>query len=239
MIEFGKTLRLAREAKGYTISQLAEATHMIHQTIEDLENENFSRIAAPIYGRGFVKLYCEAVDLDPKPMIAEFMEIFSGNRELGIKERMVAPPTTTETDSIETIQEQEDASDSLESFVLPDPIAPEPPKSRITMPVQADLTSTKFGDDAATEEPKKQKISLSRYAAPLREASLPSIPPTVWRIAALAIGGILVFWLMMIGLKAHYKATSGAKDITPTPPESAETANTERAKVDVPPLYVD
>ena len=80
MIEFGKTLRLAREAKGYTVSQLAEMTRMIHQTIEDLENENFTRIAAPIYGRGFVKLYCEAVGLDPKPMIAEFMEIFSGNR---------------------------------------------------------------------------------------------------------------------------------------------------------------
>lgn len=230
MIEFGKTLRLAREAKGYTISQLAEATHMIHQTIEDLENENFSRIAAPIYGRGFVKLYCEAVDLDPKPMIAEFMEIFSGNRELGIKERTIAPPTTTETESCETIQEQEDASDSLESFVLPDPIAPEPPKSRIIMPV---------GDGAATEEPKKQKISLSRYAAPLREASLPSIPPTVWRIAALAIGGILVLWLMMIGLKALYKATSGEKDATTIPTESAEIANAERAKVDVPPLYVD
>ena len=85
MIEFGKTLRLAREAKGYSVSQLAEATRMINQTIEDLENENFTRIAAPIYGRGFVKLYCEEVGLDPKPMIAEFMEIFNGNRELGIK----------------------------------------------------------------------------------------------------------------------------------------------------------
>ena len=239
MIEFGKTLRLAREAKGYTISQLAEATHMIHQTIEDLENENFSRIAAPIYGRGFVKLYCEAVDLDPKPMVAEFMEIFSGNRELGIKERTIAPTSVAETDSCATIQNQEDASDSIETFFIPEPIAPEPPKSRITMPMQADPIGTGFGDGATAEEPKKQKISLARYAAPLREASLPSIPPTVWRISALAIGAILALWLMMTGLKALYKATSGTKEATTIPAESAETANTERAKVDVPPLYVD
>ena len=64
MIEFGKTLRAAREAKGYTVSQLAEATRLMHQVVEDLENENFTRIPAPIYGRGFVKLYCEAVGLD-------------------------------------------------------------------------------------------------------------------------------------------------------------------------------
>ena len=37
MIEFGATLRAAREAKGYTIAQVAEATHMAPSTVEDLE----------------------------------------------------------------------------------------------------------------------------------------------------------------------------------------------------------
>ena len=87
MIEFGKTLREAREAKGYTITQIADATRMMSSIVEGLENEDFSRIAAPIYGRGFVKLYCEAVGLDPKPLVAEFTEIFNGNREPSIRER--------------------------------------------------------------------------------------------------------------------------------------------------------
>lgn len=90
MIEFGKTLVAAREAKGYTIAQVAEITHLASSTITDLENENFSRIAAPIYGRGFVKLYCETVGLDPKPMVAEFMEIYSGNRDTNIREREIS-----------------------------------------------------------------------------------------------------------------------------------------------------
>ena len=90
MIEFGKILRTAREARGYSISQLAELTHITSSAIEDLENENFSRFPAPIYGRGFVKLYCEAVGLEAKPLVDEFMDIYNGARELNIKDRPIA-----------------------------------------------------------------------------------------------------------------------------------------------------
>jgi len=80
MTEFGKTLREAREAKGFSVSQLAEITRIMPQIIEDFEVERFTRIAAPIYGRGFVKLYCEAVGLDPKPLIDAYMELQTGRR---------------------------------------------------------------------------------------------------------------------------------------------------------------
>lgn len=78
MMEFGNSLRAAREAKGYTPVQLAEMTRLAPSVIYSLENEDFSRIAAPIYGRGFVKLYCEAVGLDSKIYIAEFMNRMNG-----------------------------------------------------------------------------------------------------------------------------------------------------------------
>ena len=64
MIEFGYTLRKAREAKGLTLKDIAQSTHVMEQMLADLENENCSKIAAPIYGRGFVKLYCEAVGIE-------------------------------------------------------------------------------------------------------------------------------------------------------------------------------
>ena len=81
MIEFGKTLRAAREAKGLSVAQLAEMTHMTPARVEELETENFASIPAAIYGRGFVRLYCSAVGLDPKPLSDEFTEIFNGNRD--------------------------------------------------------------------------------------------------------------------------------------------------------------
>ena len=91
MIELGKTLRSAREAKGLTIAQLAEMTRMTATRIEELENENFANIPAAIYGRGFVKLYCGALGLDPKPLCDEFTEIFNGNRDVEIRERTNEP----------------------------------------------------------------------------------------------------------------------------------------------------
>lgn len=97
MIEFGNTLRAAREAKGYTVAQIAETTHLAPASIEDLEREDFTRIPAPIYGRGFVKLYCEAVGLDPKPLVAEFMEIYNGNHDTTIRERPIAGAPKPET----------------------------------------------------------------------------------------------------------------------------------------------
>lgn len=265
MIEFGKTLRLAREAKGYTVSQLAEITRMIHQTIEDLENENFTRIAAPIYGRGFVKLYCEAVGLDPKPMVAEFMEIFSGNRELGIKERVPAPepklkaePETVSapeladrTEIISEMKPEIDAGEPWKSSPLPEPVSNEPPPSLFTAS-QIEITRPPSPENAEAAKPRESRIS--RYAAPIREASLPSIPPSFWRIATLAVGALVILWILGLGFKALYKATTGAastaepaaeetvrpeKNKNQEKPAPSPAAAAVREKVEVPPLYVD
>lgn len=97
MIEFGDTLRKTREQKGLSTSQVAQTTHLLAQQIEALEREDFSKIAAPIYGRGFVKLYCEALGLDPKPFVEEFMAIYTGNKMRPIRRKMptaqpIAPP---------------------------------------------------------------------------------------------------------------------------------------------------
>ena len=88
-MSLGNTLRAAREAHGITTSELAARTHMLVQIVEGLENEDFRRIPAPIYGRGFIKLYCEAVKLDPKPLQAEFMELFNKPKDAPPP---VAPP---------------------------------------------------------------------------------------------------------------------------------------------------
>ncbi|MBO4448920.1 MAG: helix-turn-helix domain-containing protein, partial [Kiritimatiellae bacterium] len=74
----GAKLRRAREARGYSQSQIADMTRILVQIVQGLEEEDFSRIVAPIYGRGFVKLYAQAVGLDPAECVREFMEAYSG-----------------------------------------------------------------------------------------------------------------------------------------------------------------
>lgn len=97
-MSLGEILRTAREQRALSASTAAEATHMKVQIIEDLENEDFRRIAAPIYGRGFVKLYAEFLELDPAPLIREFMDLYSGKRAPAVGRRPVeaTPPAAPE-----------------------------------------------------------------------------------------------------------------------------------------------
>jgi transcriptional regulator with XRE-family HTH domain/uncharacterized membrane protein YqjE len=90
-MSMGEILKNAREQRGLSLSAIAESTHMKVQVLEDIEQEDFRRIAAPIYGRGFVKLYAEYLDLDPTPLINEFMDIYSGKRTPVVGRRPVEP----------------------------------------------------------------------------------------------------------------------------------------------------
>ena len=137
MIEFGKTLKSAREAKGLSVAQVAEATRLLPRIVEDLEKEDFSHLPAPIYGRGFVKLYCEEVGLDPKPMIAEFMDILNGGRGGDAKERPAAVPPPAPAPA-----------------AAPEPItAPEPPLRPAVKPAPIDETTAAALGESAKPEP--------------------------------------------------------------------------------------
>ena len=75
-----------------TPSDVAENTRLMVQVVESLEREDFRRIAAPIYGRGFIKLYAELLELDPEPLICDFMELYDGARAPAVKTKKVEAP---------------------------------------------------------------------------------------------------------------------------------------------------
>lgn len=217
MIEFGKTLREAREAKGYTISQIAEATHMLSSIVQCLEEEDFSKIVAPIYGRGFVKLYCETVGLESKPLINEFMEIYNGRRDPLIKERPVATaeqPTVPPVPAEEPIPAPEPPP--LAATIEP---APEPPPPLFERPVEPAPEPPSIEPDLFNLPPEKddeppQNRGLSKYASPLRERardfSMPkiSLPPNFWRMIFLCIILLVLLAAIGFGIRALYRATT-------------------------------
>ena len=195
MIDFGCSLKRAREAKGLSIKDLAQATHIMAQTLEDIENENFSRISAPIYGRGFIKLYCEAVGLESKPFVDEFMDIYNGNRPAVIRMRAGAerhatdapppapdatgaspaadePATTKETAACATIAAtapQVEPAHKIEPITATEPPSAEPSLFEFRNRQPAADSAANF----ATEKPAKAATAQpdprgpSRYAAPL------------------------------------------------------------------------
>ena len=219
MMEFGKSLRAAREAKGFTVLQLAETTHLAPSVVENLENEDFSHIAAPIYGRGFVKLYCEAVGLAPKPMIDQFMDLLNGTTEPRIRERPVAPEAPAATSENPPVTEPED-----------EPI-PEPPPQQDLFRSQTPLDERRdlppASAPAAPVSAPEDEPAMSKYASPFRMAQNASTQ-RVWRTGVLALIAFAVILLLFFGLKALYRATSSGP--APEKPETTAPAATAQAE---------
>ena len=74
MPALGPQLKAGRERKGVPASQAAAATRMKVQTIEALEREDFARIPAPMYVKGFIKIYAEYLGLDPAPLLLDYQK---------------------------------------------------------------------------------------------------------------------------------------------------------------------
>lgn len=75
-MDVGATLRRARTRKGLTLEQLAQSTKIGHAILEALENNDFERLPASIYTRGFLRAYAREVDLDPKETVDQYLEQF-------------------------------------------------------------------------------------------------------------------------------------------------------------------
>jgi cytoskeletal protein RodZ len=75
MPTLGQVFSEARQRKKVTASQAAAATRMKVQHIEAMERDDFSRMAAPMYAKGFIRIYAEYLGLDSAPFIAEYMEL--------------------------------------------------------------------------------------------------------------------------------------------------------------------
>ena len=239
-MEFGKSLREAREAKGYTVAQIAETTHMLTAIIEGLEKEDFSKIAAPIYGRGFVKLYCETVGLEAKPFVDEFMEIMNGNREIAIRERPVPEPSpVADPEPTVTPPPPPDPAPTAERDLFTQ--EPAPAEQPVPVPAAEPLPAT----DA--------RADISRYASTFRteERSPVSFPVLPWRLILLGVAALALLVILVCGIRALYRATSAQPVVESTPAETAKPVATAPAdkstdkpvtrtqQQSIPALYVD
>ncbi len=101
---FGEILRNARTQRGMTTSEVAEQTRILVQLVDDLEREDFQRIAAPLYGRGFIKSYAKLMDLDAQPLINDFMQLYSGARPPVVLAHKEAAKEETDNDAAPKVE---------------------------------------------------------------------------------------------------------------------------------------
>jgi cytoskeleton protein RodZ len=73
---FGARLRDARERRGVSLRQIADATKISVAVLEALERNDISKLPGGIFGRAFVRNYAIEVGLDPEATIVDFITQF-------------------------------------------------------------------------------------------------------------------------------------------------------------------
>jgi cytoskeleton protein RodZ len=63
-MEIGPELRRAREARGLSLQQIADATKIPISSLRALENDEFHRLPGGIFTRGFIRTYAANVGID-------------------------------------------------------------------------------------------------------------------------------------------------------------------------------
>ncbi|MEG2464573.1 MAG: helix-turn-helix domain-containing protein [Kiritimatiellia bacterium] len=175
----GEILKQKRLEHGWTKEYVAERTNMMVRSIDALECENYKKIPAPIYGRGFIKHYCQLLGIDPQPLIEEYKRAVGTGEEMlpqsvtrpSVRDlpatpvepihtgahRILPPKETsvTEAPSSTTHKLVASAEASFTSVPKPEDIAPTTPKASSvlqespTLPEDSPLTAA----NAATEQP--------------------------------------------------------------------------------------
>lgn len=251
-MELGKTLREAREAKGLSIADISNKTHMMSQIVRDLEQENFKKIVAPIYGRGFVKMYCEAVGItDYKPLQDEFMALYTGKRPAAAKVAeppAPPPPPPPPPRPAPAPRPQPAPTPAPQPKPAPQPemvYAPKPEPAFTPQPA----TSRTYHPPRPPEELRQPKMPDG--------AGLPEIEIN-WRMVTVYAVGAAILLALGLAVKFLYSATktpgtepepSPIVEQAPAPvaeaapvevaPEATPAVPAKRVPVEVPPLYID
>lgn len=73
----GQKLEAARQSKGVTISEAGQATKIMSKYIEAMEADDFGELAAPVYVKGFIRMYAQYLGLDAVPLVNEYLSQYA------------------------------------------------------------------------------------------------------------------------------------------------------------------
>jgi cytoskeletal protein RodZ len=84
MDSIGETLRQARHDKRASLEDASRATKIKMDILEKLEADEFGALAAPMYTKGFLKIYAEYLSLDSGEVLNAYLKSQGGLRRQGL-----------------------------------------------------------------------------------------------------------------------------------------------------------
>lgn len=80
LVAIGAVLRQARERRGLTLEQVASDSRIPVHYIQALETDAFDDLPAPVYVRGFLRVYGRLLDVDTAPLLDELVDVWPAAR---------------------------------------------------------------------------------------------------------------------------------------------------------------
>jgi cytoskeletal protein RodZ len=78
-MDIGNRLRVAREQRGLTLRQIADATKISMTALKAIERDDFSRLPGGIYKRAYVWMFAREVGLNADELARECRAHFEGD----------------------------------------------------------------------------------------------------------------------------------------------------------------
>src|SRR5688572_12100494 len=72
MSSVGTYLRELRQSRGISLEEIARTTRVAQRYLESLEADGFDALPSPVFTRGFIRAYCQALNESPDEALAAF-----------------------------------------------------------------------------------------------------------------------------------------------------------------------
>ncbi|MFN6964078.1 MAG: helix-turn-helix domain-containing protein [Pyrinomonadaceae bacterium] len=80
-LTLGQKLRQAREARGISVSEVAEQTRISPHYIDSIENDDYKTLPGGIFNKGFVKSYARFIGFDEQEALADYSRMMNQSGE--------------------------------------------------------------------------------------------------------------------------------------------------------------
>ena len=191
--DFGGKLREARERRGVSLRQIANATKIAVSVLEALERNDISRLPGGIFVRAFVRSYAIEVGLDPETTIQEFIAQFPNDSVT------VGHPTSHQVEDHQAVEsDRRMAGTFLWLILVSVPVAgavlyfatagrrdapAEPPSAEVTTPAP---------DSRPAVDPPPPSSASAPEPAPVSAPPVTPLPVTPAPVTATAVDALTV-----------------------------------------------
>jgi cytoskeleton protein RodZ len=87
----GEILQRERRERGFSLSEIAQATKISLTHLKSLESNDFKALPGGAFSKGFLRTYARHIGLDPEEMVNHYLFEIAGRSESRLTEDRLSP----------------------------------------------------------------------------------------------------------------------------------------------------